>query len=614
MSSLWLLFAKTANVTAQRCSDDIMTASIIIVLCILLAAAILFVSEIISPDLVALLIVFALLVSGVLTVQEALSGFGSETWIFIFSLFIVTRALISTGAVKYLTIKLFDGIAGKSERLLPTVVITAGALSSFISNTLAASILLPVVLTAARKMKRDASNFLLPMAFASILASSVTVISSSTNVVVSGIMHKHGMERLNMFELAPVGIPILIIGIAYLLIFGRRLLALGREKRPGPDDEIENLFISEIVIVPEGAYAGKRLDEIKFPERYDLSVVSLNYSDRTRILPHASTVLKGGERILVHGSREALLHIKDVQGLELKEDLRPLSSETMPESFTLVEAVVPHGCRWIGRTLRQLRLRDLYNVQIMAINRAMSDHVGKLSDVPLRAGDVLLLQGSRENIKLLHELGRVVVLSEVERAGLQTHLAPIACSIFALSVLIGAFNVLPLSVAILGGALLCVATGCVSLDSAYREIDWNVLILIGGILPLGLAMEKSGAGAYIANSLLSSFADPSPLLVLSLVFFLCVLLTQIMSNQAAAVVLLPIALELAASLNLSPRPFAIMVAAAASCSYITPLEPACLLVYRPGNYRVFDYIKVGLPLTVVTYVIAIILIPFWWPL
>jgi di/tricarboxylate transporter len=315
----------------------------------------------------------------------------------------------------------------------------------------------------------------------------------------------------------------------------------------------------------------------------------------------------------VEGLRADLLKIKDVKGLDFKADVHLADPEIDKDNLTIVEGVLLPRSPLIGQSLKSLEFKERYGLQVLALHRAGSVP-RKISRARLRLGDVLLLQGTAENVKRLERGNLFNIFGGVDPQRLNRAHAPLALTIFAASILAVAFNLVTLPVAALSGAFLMFLTRCLSPEEGYRNVEWKALILIGALLSLGAAMEASGAGKYLAQQLIGLVGAHNPYALLSCFFVLTVALTQPMSNQAAALVVLPIAIQTAFELGSDPRTFAMMVAISASSSYLTPLEPSCLMVYGPGKYQFSDFLRVGTPLTLLIYLIAIVLVPVFWPL
>jgi di/tricarboxylate transporter len=589
-----------------------MDPQIAILLVILISALILFSFEWVSIDIVALGVLLSLILTGLLPPDRAFAGFGSDTVILILGLLILTAALVRTGVVEMTGRWIMQYSKDNPNRALNVVTVAAASMSAFMSNTASTAFFLPIVIGLARRAKVSASKLLMPLAFAAILASSVTLIATSTNIVVSGLMTQSGMEPLGMFELAPAGLPIAVVGIIYMLVIGRRLIP----ERSAPEELTDEFdlrpFLSEVVVLPDSPLVGKTLAESGLGRDLDLTVLRLDRGFNSTMAPQADLQLQERDELLVQGKQENILKVMNTAGLKLKAEVKFSQADLQAQNAGLFEVILLPRSPLIGRNLKRLQFREKYGLQVLAINRLGETIHEKISQVILKMGDVLLIQGDPRQISAME--GRLFrVLGTVETNSANTRMAPVAIAIFLGALAAATFNLMSLPVAMLLGALLVFLTGCITPEEAYREVEWKILILIGSMLALGVAMEHTGTAQYLAGLIVSKLGAADPIWMLSAFFALTVLLTQPMSNQAAAVVVVPVAIQTALLLGLNPRTFAIMIAVAASTSFITPLEPSCLMVYGPGRYKFMDFIKVGSFLTVIIYGIAILLVPLIWP-
>ena len=591
-----------------------MTLPILLLLVILAIALVLFWFEWISPDVTALGVLLALIVLGLVPLDQAFAGFGSDTVMLLLGLLIMTAALMRTGVMDVVGRKFMQFTSKHPGSLLPVTMLGVGLLSAVINNTAAAALFLPMILGMAERSKLSASRLLMPMAFAAILASSVTLVSTSTNVVVSGLIVQAGQPPIGMFELTPVGIPVLAVGLLYMLFFGQRLIP----ERPAPETLTETFdlrpFLAELRIAPGSPLSGSTLAQSGLGRDYDLIVLAIIREEGRALDLSADTILEAGDKLLAEGPLDAIIKIKDAAGIDIQADAKFSDLDLQGDGQGLAEVVLLPGSPFIGRTSKGLQMRERYQIQVLAINRRTGIIRTKIADTRLELGDVLLVQGNQKQIAALQAENAFDVLGVMNAQRFNRRQAWIVMGIFAGALLLGSLKLVPLPAAMLLGALLVFVTGCITPDDAYHQVDWKVLILIGSMLGLGVAMQSTGTAEYLAGRLTALAGTWNPLWLLTGFFALTVLLTQPMSNQAAAAVVIPVALQTAVRLGLNPRTFAMMIAIAASTSYLTPLEPACLMVYGPGRYRFVDFLKVGGLLTVVVYLLAIILTPLLWPL
>ncbi len=592
-----------------------MTPEIITLLVIIGIALLLFSFEWIAVDVVALGLVLALMFTGLLTPEQAFAGFGSETAIMILGLFILTAALARAGVIELAGRLLIGRVSERPPQALLTVMAAGAGLSSLISNTAATAFFVPIVMGLARRMKISPSRLLMPLAFATILASSVTLISTSTNIVVSGLMTQYGLAPMGVLELTPVGLPILFLGIVFMMFIGSRLVP----DRVPPSDELTegfNLrpFVAELELLPNSPLNGKSLIQANLGRDLDLTILRIQRSDEVFMAPKSDFVLSAGDELLIEGQRDQILRITDALGARFSGEVALSDPDLQTKEMQLAEVILLPRSPLIGRRLVGLGLRDRYGLQVLAINRHEGTIHRKISQVPLQMGDVLLVQGSPATLSSLERNNAFRMMGTLESPIPKTNRAWQAVAIFVAALVLGVSGLVSLPVAMLTGAFASFVFRVITPEEAYREVEWKAVILISCMLAFGVAMESTGAARYLAGLIVQAAQNANPLWILGGFFLLTVLLTQPMSNQAAAAVVLPVAIQAALQLDLNPRTFAMMIAIAASTSFITPLEPACIIVYGLGRYRFFDFLKVGFLLTIVIFLLALVLVPLLWPL
>lgn len=591
-----------------------MTPEIATLLAIIGVALLLFSFEWVSSDVVGLGLVVVLALTGLTPKDQAFAGFGSDTVITMLGLLILTATLLRTGVMDLTGRAIVKWTGEHPLRLLLAIMVTVAGLSAFMSNTAATAFFLPVVIAVAQRAKQSPAQFLMPLAFASILSSSVTLISTSTNILISGLMGRYDLAPMGMFELAPVGIPIAVAGIIYMFFLGRRMIP----DRATSGDLIEDFgvrpYLTEVVLREDSALIGKTIAEAGLGRDLDLTVVLIIRPKDKRLAPKPDLVLKGGDVLLVEAKPDDLLKIKDTAGIDIKADVKFSDPSLQSEDLALVEALVVPRSPMMGRTLKGARFRERFGLQVLGINRHGERFQRKVSEIPLKMGDVLLLQGHKNNLAQLQDSRSFQILGSVGEARPKRAKAPMAIAIFVIALALGSLKIVPFPIAVIMGAIAAFLTKCITPDDAYREVEWKVLILVGSMMALGEAMDHTGAAEYLAGLVTDATRGMAPIWLIASFFILTVVLTQPMSNAAAAAVVLPIAIQTANQLQLNPRAFVMTIAIAASCSYLTPLEPSCLMVYGPGRYKFRDFLKVGLPLTALIFAIAMVLIPRVWPL
>ena len=592
-----------------------MTVQIGIVLALLLVALVLFGLERIPIEIVAILLVMALVLTNTLTPAEAFAGFGHDIVITIAGLFILTGGLAKTGVVDLVGRRLHR-TAGDSELRIAALIMFAAAFSAAImKNTTTTAMFLPVVLGIAARRNISPSKLLMPLAFGAILGGTCTLIGTSTNLAVSGALPRYGMQPFTMFELTQVGVIIVAAGLVYMLTIGLRLLPRREAAESLTEQYLVRQYATEVIVLENSPLIDKSLAEARISDELDLTVLGiLRGEEQLRIAPSPDEKVHAGDLLLVQGRVEDILRVKAEAGIEIKPDFKLNDSVLRSKGTELFEAMVPRGSDFIGRTLKGLRFRKRHRVIVLAINRHGVNLLSKISRVRLRFGDVLLIQGTREQMETLAAEGQLLLLEEISERQARPQKQRWALLAFGVFLLFSLTHLVALPIAVLIGVMILLASRSLRMTEVYEIIDWRLLILIACMISFGVAMEKTGADRYLADLIVRGTGRHGPLAVLAGFFVMTVALTQPMSNQAAALVMLPIAVKTALALGLNPRTFAITVTYAASCSFLTPLEPACVLVYTPGRYRFVDFLKVGSILTLAVFAIVIWLVPKIWPL
>lgn len=482
-----------------------MTPEIAICLAILIVAILFFAWDRLPADVVALGVLLAVIATGLLPPARAFAGFASDTVVMILGLFIMSAGLLHTGVVDIAGRRFFDLAGRNPAKFLPLMLVSVAAVSAVMSNTAATAFFVPLVLGYAAKIGTSPAKFLLPLAFASILTSSVTLISTSTNLVVSDFLTRFQQAPMGMFELAPVGLPIAVAGLLYLWLAGVRLMPQREEQKA--DEQIgERKYQADAVVIADGPLVGKSPKQAALTPDAGLTVVKVlrgdeTLRDETKI---SDLSLTAGDELIIEGLRADLLKIKDIDGLEFKADVHLADPEVEPHELTIVEGVLLPRSPLIGHSLRSLDFKGRYGLQVLALHRAGRVPT-TISSARLRLGDVLLLQGTRGDVKALERGNLFNIFGGVETARLNFARAPIAIAIFVLAIAAVTFNLASLPVAAMAGAFLMLVTRCLSPEQAYLQVEWKALVLIGALLSLGAAMEASGAGRYLAQQLIGLF-------------------------------------------------------------------------------------------------------------
>jgi di/tricarboxylate transporter len=582
------------------------------VLGLLVAVVALFASERLRVDIIALLGVGALIVLGILRPEQAYAGFGSPTIIMLGAVFMIGGAMQETGVLDLVGTRLVRWLPRGEFWLVLGLMIVAAVLSAFMNNTSVAAMLTPLIASLARSAKVAASRLLMPMAFASILGGTCTLIGTSTNVAVSGYLgSRGGLSPLGLFETTRVGIILVGVGIAFMAFVGRHLLPRHRDEEFGDDFGMSG-YLSEIVVLAGSPLAGKQVvdSDLAKMEFRILKVVR----DGRSFIPEPETILQEGDVLLVTGDVENLMRVKATEGIEIRPDVKVGEADFRREGLQLAEVVVSPRSTLIGRTLREARFQQDFRLTVLALYRMGQSLRDRISRIRLRAGDLLLVQGRIEALDAVRRRRELAVLVERGPAHPSFRKALMTVGIFGASLLVGGLDLLPLSASFLFAALALVLTGCLRPVRIYEHVEWRLLVLIGAMMGFGEAMQTTGAADLLANWVVKGLAGFGPIAVLGGFCVVTILLTQPMSNAAAALVVLPVGLQTATQLQLEPRAFALAIMLSASISVATPLEPACVLVYGPGKYRFRDFLKTGFPLSLILVAVVLWLVPKWWPM
>lgn len=557
--------------------------AIAIVLIFLVTALVVLSCEWLSVDIVALALVAGLILTQILTPAEAFGSFGNPILAMIGSLFVLGGALQETGVLREAGRRLarLGHLSGRMT--MPIILGIVGVLSAFMNNTTVTALLLQPMTSIARELKMAPSRILMPLAFISICGGTCTLIGTSTNIAVSGYMVQAGLEPVSMFEITGVGVVLLVVAIAYLCLFGPRLLPENREENL--EDYAMREYLSEVVVSPKSRLIGETIFQSALSEQNFRILRILRGKDV--LVPDAFTRIEASDILLVEGDVKSLMDVKNSSGLEIRADAKLGSKDILAGGeLRMVEGVVTPHSPLVGGTLKSLRFRQSYDAIVLALNRFGKPRHQKIGEIPLRQGDTLLIQCARARIPDIMRSSGLAILGETDALSVSKPKALLAVGIFIAAVLATTLGWVPMEVGFLCGALLSVIAGCISIERAREYIDWRLLILIGGMTALGVAMEKSGAAEMLATGFSSVLMPFGITAVLAGFMLLAIFLTQPLSNAAAALVVLPIALQTAELLNANQRTFAIGVMIASSVSLIAPFEPACVLVYGAGEIQV----------------------------
>ena len=591
-----------------------MSYEIIFVFIVTIGAIILFVTEKLSVDLVALVIMATLLVAGIITPEESIAGFSNKATVTVAAMFILSAGLFKTGAVRYVG-KITSDIFKKSYWLgLILVMLGVGFFSAFINNTPVVAIFIPILLGVSNDVKVSTSKLLMPMSFASMLGGICTLIGTSTNILVSSIAEKANQPAFTMFEFAPLGLILFAAGTIYMLTIGIRLIP----ERRAEGDLIESFrlqeYITEIVLLPNAVSVGRRIKNAPIVNDIDLAIIEIQRGNEKVGVPSPETRLKAGDVLRVRCNLDKFKKIQDHEGVLLKPRFKWREKDVQAEDAKLVEAVIALDSYFIGKTLEDVKFRENFGATVLALRHRGKLMREKLSETVLTAGDALLLEVKKEYYKQLSQNPSFVITSEIQRERFRKRKLYPALAIVLGVVLTATLGIMPIVASSIIGAILLILVGCITIEEAYKAIEWKIIFLLAGVLSLGIALEKTGAANYISKFIVENVGSwGGPVALVSAFFLITSLLTGVMSNNATGALLAPIAIATANSLNVSPRPFLVAVMFAASASFMTPVGyQTNTLIYGPGQYKFADFLKVGTPLNIILWILATILIPYFW--
>jgi di/tricarboxylate transporter len=584
---------------------------IVLVLIILAVAVTLFATEWIRMDLVSLMVLLALGLTGLVSVEEAFSGFSNPAVITVAAMFVISASIASTGATGKLGEKLLQ-VAGTSEtRLIIVIMLTVATFSAFINNIGSTAVLMPLVITIARKTNIPPSKLLMPLAFGSLMGGVCTLIGTPPNILMNALMEQYTGETFSMFDFTPVGVAIVVTGTLYMAFIGRHLLP---KRKAGTLTEAYQVkeYITEVEIMADSPLAGKTITESGLNSEFNLKIMGILRERKKIPYPRRNHKLRVGDILFIEGNPEGILKVRQQKGLEVvpERDNPVLLDSKKNKEMVVVEASLTPTSELVGKTLREVRFADTHGLTVLAIWRRGAPVVKKVDHVELRFGDVLLLQGTEEKVLHLGKEHEFLLLGGVPNVSYYPRKAPIALLILGGVVLLAALGILPIMFSATLGAVGMVLLRCLTPREAYESIDWSIIMLIAGTLPLGMAMENSGAARFLADGIIDVVGPYGPWIVLCALFLLTSILTEIMSHAAAAVLIAPIAYNTALELAVSPKPFFMAVAIAASSCFMTPIShQSNALVMGPGGYHFLDFTKAGAALNFSIWILATALIP-----
>jgi di/tricarboxylate transporter len=589
---------------------------VIFVFALIIVAVALFMTEYVPFEITALIITSSLMISGILDISEGFSGLSSQATVTIGCMFIISEGLRRAGILR--AVGTLFTYAGRRNFWLAavTILLLTGTVSGFMNNTAAVAIFIPVVINVSRRLKVAPSKLLIPLSFISICGGVCTLIGTSTNILVNSIASGKGMRPISMFEFLPMGIFFLAGGMVYLIMYGiRKLPEYRTEKDLTSQYELEE-NISDVELAPGYEKLGCNLEDCEMTRGLDLDILRLFKKSRpSEGAGRTQSGLEEGDIIRIRGKSSEAEKIRDRDHLIVKPHPGLRDRDLERGRDILLEVLVNPDSALIGKRLDDIEIRELFSAKVLGVRHRGGVVNENIYNVRLSKGDTLLLAIEKSRVPLVEKNPDFIITSRAELPMYETKRIICAASILAGVVLTASLDIFPIALSALIGSILFVVSGCLNTTDAYNAVNWKVIFLLAGILPLGIAMEKTGAASILSGGVLDILGPYGPRVILSGFFLITMLCSNIISNQAAAVLFTPIAIYTAIELGVNPRTFIFAVAFAASLNFLTPVSyPTNALVYSPGKYKFTDYSRIGAPLSIIFWILGSLLIPVIWPL
>ncbi|MBP6819953.1 MAG: SLC13 family permease [Acidobacteria bacterium] len=595
-----------------------MNFEIILVLVVALCAVVLFATEKLSVDLIALLIMGTFLIFGVVSPDEGIAGFSNKATVTVAAMFVISAGLFKTGAVSYLGKFTCDLFKRNYWLGMISVMIAVGFFSAFINNTPIVAVFIPVLLGVAKEIKASASKLLMPMSFASMFGGTCSLIGTSTNILVSSIAEERGQPAFSMFEVAPLGLVMFGVGTLYMLLVGIRLIPDRRAESDLMESYQMQEYIAEVVLLENAPSIGHMVKDAPIAKDIEIIIIGVQRGDEVFAVPPPDLILQAGDVLRVSCNWEEFHQLQERAGVLFKPQYKWHDQDVETKEVKLVEAIIAPSSEFVGRSVAGQSLQDLqfyekFGAAVLAIRHRGKLLREKIADAKLDPGDSLLMEVRADRYNQLRQNTSFIIISDSEQPSYRKNKLILALLIVAGVVLTATLGILPIVVGSIIGAVLLVLTGCMTMEDAYEAIQWRIIFLLAGVLSLEAAMEHSGAAPLISTKIIATVGAWGPVALLSAFYLMTFVFTEIMSNSATAALLTPVAIATAKAMQVSPRPFLVAVMFAASASFMTPVGyQTNTLIYGPGQYKFADFLRVGTPLNLMFWVIATILIPYFW--
>lgn len=596
-----------------------MSVEAIIVIAIIVVAFILFVAEVIPVDQTAILVMVLLMVTGILNAEEAVSGFSNSATLTILALLIISVGLEETGFVDLIGDWMVKRIGGNHLTAIALIMITTAVLSAFINNTAVVGVFLPVMVRIAKNTEISLSKLLIPLSFAAMVGGSSTIMGTSTNLLVNSIAASYDVTGFTLFEFTKVGFILFAFFMGYMLLIGYKITPDRKKKDPSLTDEYAlKEFLTEIVIKPDSELIGKKIHETEFFENRDFEILEINRKGSSISMPEEIEKLKENDELVIKASLSEIVRLGKTEGVSILYDVDVKDEMLTSEDSILFEVVIGPNSGLIDKKIKDVKFREEYNAIPLAVRRKGQIKQRNISDMKLNFGDIILVEALRKTLQNFYSRPDFIVMHRIPKTNIEKEFVKkdkVWLSVIITLVVIGltVTSIFSILVSAWFGVALMFLTGCVTLKKAYLNVHWNVIFLLAGLIPLGVAMEKTGTVQIISNLLTENIAGYGIYVVVAVLFLISLLLTSIVSNNVTVVLLAPIAIELAIGLGMDVKPLLLAVLFGANTSFLTPVGyQTNTMIFGPGNYKFRDFLKVGGILCLIFLILVTFIVPYWF--